>query len=123
MRRTSQFEQRVYCDTHCRCITTPAAAITVAQESSSSSGCITTPVAAIFVVGTSSGTAVSTLPDSVVHTRTSGKAGKRRGGEKEEEQHTQISAAHTRASSPESQPPSRRVKKLHAKHVTGGAGA
>ena len=50
------------------CITTPAAAITVAQESSSSSGCITTPVAAIFVVGTSSGTAVSTLPDSVVHT-------------------------------------------------------
>ena len=67
------------------CITTPAAAITVAQESTSSSGCITTPVAAIFVV-TGSGTAVSTLPDSVVHTRTSGKAGKRRGGEKEEEE-------------------------------------
>ena len=67
------------------------------------SGCITTPVAAIVVVGTSSGTAVSTLPDSVVHTRTSGKAGKRRGGEKEEgeidclsEQHTTQRSTHTR---------------------------
>ena len=39
------------------------------------------------------------------------------------EQHTKISTAHTRASSSESQPPSRRVKKLHAKHVTGEAGA
>jgi len=126
-------------------ITTPAA-IVVAQVSSSSNGCITTPSsecsttsATISVVSLSSGTAASALIDFVAHTCASSGEEKRRSSEKGErkrdsekvegkrdclsEQHTQVSAAHTRASSLEPQPCSRRAKKLHAKHVTGGAGA